>query len=355
MVVVLPDPFEPTKPKISPRWMRKRAESTAVKSPKRRVRWSASRAMGESGSGRLGGAGRSVGSWLLASLEEGEEGLLEGGAAGTREEVLRGAAGEGLAPLEGEDRVEVPRFREVGGGQEEGELGAGRAEPGDEFPELAPGEGIDAGGRLVEKKKVGVVDERTTEADLLLHAPAEVGDGPVAKGGQPGGLGERGDAFLPVAGAAPEEPGEEADIFPHAQRVVEVAAESLGEVGDPLAGAVAVAGRPHGTPENLDLTLLEAASPGDEGEKAGLADAVRPDQGDPLSSPHAQVDPGEGGLPAVAEPGPSDADHRGRRGGSCRGRTAGWVRSRIAGTDWAHSGSCTRSSSGQGWSGSRRM
>ena len=38
MVVVLPQPFEPTKPKISPRSMVKLTWSTAVKSPKRRVR-----------------------------------------------------------------------------------------------------------------------------------------------------------------------------------------------------------------------------------------------------------------------------------------------------------------------------
>src|SRR5262249_10687007 len=42
MVVVLPQPFEPRKPKISPRAMRKLTWSTATKSPNRRVRPSAS-------------------------------------------------------------------------------------------------------------------------------------------------------------------------------------------------------------------------------------------------------------------------------------------------------------------------
>jgi hypothetical protein len=45
MVVVLPQPLEPRKPKISPRSMRKLTRSTAVKSPKRMVRPSASMAM----------------------------------------------------------------------------------------------------------------------------------------------------------------------------------------------------------------------------------------------------------------------------------------------------------------------
>src|SRR5665647_1788154 len=44
MVVVLPQPLEPRKPKISPRSMQKLTRSTAVKSPKRRVRLSASMA-----------------------------------------------------------------------------------------------------------------------------------------------------------------------------------------------------------------------------------------------------------------------------------------------------------------------
>ena len=42
IVVDLPQPFEPRKPKISPRAMRKLTSSTAVKLPKRRVRCSAS-------------------------------------------------------------------------------------------------------------------------------------------------------------------------------------------------------------------------------------------------------------------------------------------------------------------------
>ena len=42
MVVVFPQPFEPRKPKISPRPMRKLTWSTATKSPNRRVSPSAS-------------------------------------------------------------------------------------------------------------------------------------------------------------------------------------------------------------------------------------------------------------------------------------------------------------------------
>ena len=45
MVVVFPHPFEPTKPKISPRGMVKETSSTAVKSPKRLVRPFASMAV----------------------------------------------------------------------------------------------------------------------------------------------------------------------------------------------------------------------------------------------------------------------------------------------------------------------
>lgn len=55
MVVVLPQPFEPRKPKISPRAMRKLTRSTATKSPKRQVRSRASIAGGPSGAARGGG------------------------------------------------------------------------------------------------------------------------------------------------------------------------------------------------------------------------------------------------------------------------------------------------------------
>ena len=45
IVVVLPQPFDPTKPKISPRRIRKLTSSTATKSPKRIVRSLASMAV----------------------------------------------------------------------------------------------------------------------------------------------------------------------------------------------------------------------------------------------------------------------------------------------------------------------
>jgi len=55
MVVVLPQPLEPRKPKISPRRMRKLTRSTAVKSPKRMVKSRASMAASPSPSGPSGG------------------------------------------------------------------------------------------------------------------------------------------------------------------------------------------------------------------------------------------------------------------------------------------------------------
>ena len=54
MVVDLPQPLEPRKPKISPFSMRKLTLSTAVKSPKRLVSPCASIAGGEAGSGTNG-------------------------------------------------------------------------------------------------------------------------------------------------------------------------------------------------------------------------------------------------------------------------------------------------------------
>ena len=48
MVVDLPQPLEPRKPKISPRRIRKLTRSTAVKAPKRMVRLCASMAMSSS-------------------------------------------------------------------------------------------------------------------------------------------------------------------------------------------------------------------------------------------------------------------------------------------------------------------
>ena len=86
-------------------------------------------------------------------------------------------------------------------GVEEGDLGAalglvhvrrgdqhglaGPVQPGEDAPELAPRDRVDAGGRLVEQQQVGLVHQGGREHQLLLHAAGEVLGLPLGELGEP--------------------------------------------------------------------------------------------------------------------------------------------------------------------------
>jgi hypothetical protein len=58
----------------------------------------------------------------------------------------------------------------IGGRNHHAHAGLARAHPVDQFPELAPGERVDAGGRLVQQQKIGIVDQAATKPEFLTHA-----------------------------------------------------------------------------------------------------------------------------------------------------------------------------------------
>jgi len=91
-----------------------------------------------------------------------DEGLVERLGAGALQQFVRRAGGEHLAGIHGDEPVETRRFLHVGGGHEHAHAFARGANLIDEGPELAPRQGIDAGGRLVEDQELGIVDEGAT-------------------------------------------------------------------------------------------------------------------------------------------------------------------------------------------------
>src|SRR5208337_5118402 len=66
--------------------------------------------------------------------------------------------------------VEEFRLLHVGSGYQHAHAGLARTHALDEFPELAAGEGSDAGCRLVEEQKLRVMNERAAQAELLADA-----------------------------------------------------------------------------------------------------------------------------------------------------------------------------------------
>ena len=169
MVVVLPQPFEPRKPKISPRSMVKLTWSTAVKSPNRRVRSRATM----TGAPVEDAARRYSQPPMAAALllgKQRDKRLFKRRRAGARLEFGRRPARQHFARAHRRQPVEPLRLFHVGGGDHHAHAGTARAHAVDQLPELPARQRIDAGRRLVEDQKIRIVNEAAAKAELLPHA-----------------------------------------------------------------------------------------------------------------------------------------------------------------------------------------
>ena len=75
---------------------------------------------------------------------------------------------------DGDAVAEALGFVHVMRGEQDG--AAGRLELLDQFPELAAGLRIEAGGGLIEKQKIGIADEGAGESESLLLAAGKIAD-----------------------------------------------------------------------------------------------------------------------------------------------------------------------------------
>ena len=194
--------------------------------------------------------------------------------------------GQDAAPVDEGDAGAALGLVEVGRRQEQGEALA--LETGEELPEVAPRDGVDAGGRLVEDEKLRRVDEGADEGELLLHAAGE----PVGEA-----VAERRHAYhleksVPARGIAAHvvDLGEEGHVLVHGE--VAVQRELLRQVADargelpPLAGGVEAAG------ERLAGVRLQEAQ--DHAQRRRLARPVRPDEAEHLAAAHVEAHLGGG-------------------------------------------------------------
>ena len=159
MVVDLPQPFEPRKPKISPRSIDSVTWSTATKLPNRRVKPLASIAISALPAGR-GGMINSVCPMPFFFRQQGDETFLQVGRAGSRHQFRGRSRRQHSAGIHRHDPVPLLRFVHVGRRNEDAHSGAAGADVVDQRPKLAPREWIDAGRWLIENEQVWVVDER---------------------------------------------------------------------------------------------------------------------------------------------------------------------------------------------------
>ena len=222
--------------------------------------------------------------------EQGDEHRLEVFETGASAKRCGRAAVEHLAGIHRHQPVETRRLFHVGRRNQHAHAGPAGAYSVDQFPELAPRERIDSGGRLVEDQQVGVVDQRAAQTELLLHPARELHRGTIPEGSEAGGLQQGFDADAAFGAALAEQAGEEFDVLPHRQRRVEVLAQTLGHIGDSRLDAGAKARLADITAKDLDSATLDPAYPGDQRQHAGFADPVRTDEADHHPGGHLELE-----------------------------------------------------------------
>ena len=207
-----------------------------------------------------------------------DEGRVEVARRGALLQLRRSARRQHAAGVHRGEPAEDLGLLHVGGRHHHRHAGPPLADAIDELPELAPRERIHAGGGLVEHEQLRVVDQRAAEAELLLHAARELPGRALAEARQTGGREQLVDLRLALGARVPEQAAEEVDVLEHRERRVEVLAEPLRHVGDPIRDLRAEGALAEVAAQHLDGSGLDRARAGHEAEQRRLADAVGPDQ-----------------------------------------------------------------------------
>ncbi len=123
------------------------------------------------------------------------------------------AGGDRLAVIHRHEPVEALGLLHIGGGDNDAHARAAGADRVDQVPELAARERIDARRRLVEDEQIGIMDQRTAERELLLHAAGQLRGRSGLEGIETRRLEQFVDAAAALSRVLPEEPGVEVDIL----------------------------------------------------------------------------------------------------------------------------------------------
>ena len=187
MVVDLPQPLEPRKPKISPRSIDRRDVVDRGEAAE-----AARQALGIDGDFRFAGRTRRDGQLRMPHAfflrQQGDEAFLQIFGACPLHQLRRRSCRQHPSGVHRDDPVPLLRFVHVGGGNDDAHAGAACANIVNERPELPPGERIDAGGGLIENEKIRFVDQRAAEPHLLFHSARELAGGTFGKRAKSGGI-----------------------------------------------------------------------------------------------------------------------------------------------------------------------
>ena len=176
--------------------------------------------------------------------------------------------------------IEKGSLFHIGRRDQDAHLRAVGTDRSDQIPELSARQGVHPGRGFIEQQKIGVMDQRRTQTQLLLHPARKFARRPVEERIEPGGPGQPLDAGAPFDPAQCEEFAEELHVLAHRKVVVEVAPQSLRHEGDATAHGRAVARFGHAATKAVHFATLEPLGPGDQAHQRRFAHPVRTDQPD---------------------------------------------------------------------------
>src|SRR5262249_42443477 len=104
----------------------------------------------------------------------------------------------------------------------------------------APRQRIDPGCRFIENEDVGIVDQRTAEPKLLLHAARQLARRPVGKIGKAGCRKQEVNPAPALGFSQTIKAAEEIEVLDDSERRIEVSAKSLRQIGDAMCDRAAV-------------------------------------------------------------------------------------------------------------------
>ncbi len=206
------------------------------------------------------------------------KGFLQVLAVSLFQQVVRGTSVQNFPCVHGHQPVETLGFVHIRGGHQHAHAGAIATNAGNQLPELITGQGIDASGGLIENQQIRVVNQRAAQPQLLLHAARELAGRAIGKAFKPGALHQIVDPPLAFGGVLAKQATEKIQIFEDGQGGVQVLAQALRHVGNARANLTSMLGTGHIAVQHLHRTLLELSGPRDQGQQAGLANAIRTDQ-----------------------------------------------------------------------------
>src|SRR6476646_7425116 len=216
----------------------------------------------------------------LLLWEHSDERFFKGLGPCARSDLGRRARRHDMAVIHGGKPVELLGFLHIGGRHDDTHLWTPLTDAIDQFPELAARQGIDTRRRLIENDQIRVVDQRTAQRNLLLHAAGELAGRPIGERIEARAAQEVIDTGLAFGGLLTEQSGNEVQVLEHAEGGVKIAAEALRHVRDARIAALAMLWIAQVTAERPHRSRLDLPHPGYQPKQGRLADTVWTDETD---------------------------------------------------------------------------